>query len=335
MGEPTINRETVILPDEEFEDDHDSSIGSINASTFESLRSSILDYRRENGRTYHRYKDGKYNLPNDDIEKQRLDLQHNLFILTLDNRLGLAPPNDPDSKVKRVLDVGTGTGIWAIDYADEHPDAKVIGVDLSPIQPGFVPPNVEFFVDDIEEPWTFSEPFDYVHSRMMTFSIRSWPELASNIYKNLVPGGYVELLEVDLFANSDDNTLTEDSEFSKLLHLLDEASTKIGRPFQDNKKNKGILQDAGFVNIVETVLKWPNNSWPKDKKHKEVGQWNNLNMDHFKGLEAISMAVLTRVLGWSLEEVTVFLAKVRKDLGNKAIHAYWPVYSTYGKKPLQ
>jgi len=112
---------------------------------------------------------------------------------------------------------------------------------------------------------------------------------------------------------------------SKLLHLLDEASTKIGRPFQDNKKNKGILQDAGFVDIVETVLKWPNNSWPKDKKHKEIGQWNNMNMDHFKGLEAISMAALTRVLGWSLEEVTVFLAKVRKDLGNKAIHAYWPV----------
>lgn len=53
----------------------------------------------------------------------------------LDNKLGLAPPNDPNSKAKRVLDVGTGTGIWAIDYADEHPEAKVVGVDLSPIQP--------------------------------------------------------------------------------------------------------------------------------------------------------------------------------------------------------
>lgn len=46
-----------------------------------------------------------------------------------------------------------------------------------------VPPNVEFFIDDIEEPWTFSEPFDYVHSRLMTFSIKNWPDLASNIYK--------------------------------------------------------------------------------------------------------------------------------------------------------
>jgi SAM-dependent methyltransferase len=135
MAEPTLNHENVMVPDEENEDDRDSSIGSINASTSESLRSSILDYRKENGRTYHRYKDGKYNLPNDDIEKQRLDLQHNLFILMLDNRLGLAPPNDPGAKAKRVLDIGTGTGIWAIDYADEHPDSKVIGIDLSPIQP--------------------------------------------------------------------------------------------------------------------------------------------------------------------------------------------------------
>jgi methylase of polypeptide subunit release factors len=63
------------------------------------------------------------------------DLQHNMTIMMLDNRLGLAPPNEPGVNVKRVLDVGTGTGIWAIDYADEHPDTQVVGVDLSPIQP--------------------------------------------------------------------------------------------------------------------------------------------------------------------------------------------------------
>ncbi|KAF5707823.1 methyltransferase [Fusarium globosum] len=333
MAEPTINTESELVPDEQSDEEHDSSIGSSLASTSGSLRSSILDYRKENGRTYHRYKDGKYNLPNDDVEKERLGM-HNLFILMLDNKLGLAPPNDPSSEAKRVLDVGTGTGIWAIDYADEHPEAKVIGVDLSPIQPDFVPPNVEFFIDDIEEPWNFSEPFDYVHSRMMTFSIKSWPNLASNVYDNLVPGGYVELLEIDLFAHSDDKTLTEDHHLSKLIHLLDEASTKIGRPFQDNKKNKDILRDAGFVDIVETVFKWPTNRWPLDKRYKEIGEWNNLNMDSFKGLEALSMAALTRVLGWTQEEVTIFLAKVRRDLNDRTIHAYWPVYSTYGRRPL-
>lgn len=53
----------------------------------------------------------------------------------------------------QVLDVGTGTGNWAIDFGmctllmqeilsdydigDSHPEAKVIGIDLSPIQPGW------------------------------------------------------------------------------------------------------------------------------------------------------------------------------------------------------
>ncbi|KAH7156740.1 S-adenosyl-L-methionine-dependent methyltransferase [Dactylonectria macrodidyma] len=321
--------------DATIDDERDSSLGLEVASSSESLRSSIVQYRQENGRTYHRYKDGKYNLPNDDIECERLDLQHNLFIVTLGNKLGLAPPNDPDSKVKRVLDVGTGTGIWAIDFGDEHPEARVIGVDLSPIQPSFVPPNVEFFIDDIEEPWSFSEPFDYVHSRMMTFSIKSWPDYVKNIYANLAPGGYVELLEIDLFAKSDDNTLKDDSPLSKCIKLLDEASTKIGRPFQDNTKNKNLLKEAGFVDIVETTFKWPTGPWPKDKHYKELGAWNNTNMDALQGLEALAMAGFTRVLGWSQEEVTVFLASVRKDLRNKSIHAYWPVYSTYGRRPVE
>lgn len=57
-----------------------------------------------------------------------VDLQHHLFLYTLENKLGLAPPNDADAKVKRVLDLGTGTGIWALDYADEHPEAEVPNV---------------------------------------------------------------------------------------------------------------------------------------------------------------------------------------------------------------
>lgn len=54
-----------------------------------------------------------------------IDLQHELFFLSLNDRLGLAPPNDACSKVKRVLDVGTGTGLWAIDFGDLHPEAEV------------------------------------------------------------------------------------------------------------------------------------------------------------------------------------------------------------------
>jgi tRNA1(Val) A37 N6-methylase TrmN6 len=44
------------------------------------------------------------------------DLQHHLYTLSLDGALGLAPPNSKGSRLNRVLDVGTGTGIWAIDF---------------------------------------------------------------------------------------------------------------------------------------------------------------------------------------------------------------------------
>jgi methylase of polypeptide subunit release factors len=53
-----------------------------------------------------------------------LDLQHHLFALTLDGVLGLSPPNSKDAKVHRVLDVGTGTGIWAIDYGMQYPNPE-------------------------------------------------------------------------------------------------------------------------------------------------------------------------------------------------------------------
>ncbi|EEU42593.1 uncharacterized protein NECHADRAFT_95723 [Fusarium vanettenii 77-13-4] len=300
-------------------------------SSTQSLSSSIVDYRRENGRTYHRYKDGKYSLPNDELEAERLDLQHHLFLLTFDDSLGLAPPNKAKSEVKRVLDLGTGTGIWAMDFGDEHLEAHVVGVDLLPIQPTFVPPKVEFFIDDIDEEWNHSAPFDYTHSRMMTSSIGNWPDYLKKIYDNLNPGGYVELQEADLFLFSDDGTLQPTQALPRCLQLMYEASVKPGRPYQEIPPLKDILAAIGFIDIVETRRRWPISTWPKDKRLKELGAWSRANLEG--GLEAFTMAPLTRAHGWNGERVTLFLVDVRRELNDTSIQAYWPVYSIYARKP--
>ena len=69
---------------------------------------------------------------------------------------------------------------------DEFPDAVITGIDLSPIQPSWVPPNVKFMVEDAEAEWLFPDnSLDYIHIRHMTAAIRDWPALLSRAYKSV------------------------------------------------------------------------------------------------------------------------------------------------------
>ncbi|KAF4884224.1 Secondary metabolism regulator LAE1 [Colletotrichum fructicola] len=286
-----------------------------------SVTDSILEYRRENGRTYHRYKEGKYWAPNDEVELDRLDLVHNLYMLTFDDRLATAPPSAPGSTVRRVLDVGTGTGIWAIDFGEEHPEADVVGIDLSASQPEYVPPNVRFEIDDIEEPWTFSQPFDYIHSRMMMGSIRDWRTYLQRCFDNLSPGGYLELNDVDFFPISDDGSITEEHSLWKAFVLCHEALAALGSPFQEFSRFGSLMTEIGFQDVRVQCFKWPTNAWPLDPKLRELGLWNYENLA--PNLDGLLMAPLTRGLQWKKAEVHVLAMHARKDLANRDIHAYF------------
>jgi hypothetical protein len=128
-------------------------------------------------------------------------------------------------------------------------------------------------VDDIEENWTWSTPFDLIHSRMMTGSVSDWPKLFASAYEHLTPGGWIQLTDCVFPVRCDDGTMPASSPTLKWANLFVDALNKIGKPCDSALRYKEQLEVAGFVDVKEVVYKWPSNKWPKDKKMKELGMW--------------------------------------------------------------
>ncbi|KAK2739495.1 hypothetical protein FQN55_009460 [Onygenales sp. PD_40] len=311
--------------------EENSELESLQSSTSTSITSSIRHYRYENGRRYHAYQDGAYPIPNDEKEQDRLDLFHHIFRLMNGGSLYRAPiPAD----AQKILDIGTGTGIWAVDFADEFPGAEVIGTDLSPIQPSWVPPNCKFYIEDVEGEWsnTGSAKYDFIHIRSMTGAIGDWHGLYKKAYDNLKPGGWIEVQEFNGELFSDDGTLAKATSVLEWQRLINEASTKFGKKMDGADDHQQRLIDAEFANVQDDIFKAPVGHWPKDKKLKELGRFNQVQV--LDGIEAYSVALFTRVLGMSNEETQLWIAKARSDFKNPAFHLYTRFHFVYGQKPL-
>lgn len=69
------------------------------------------------------------------------------------------------------------------EFADLHPSAEVIGTDLSPIQPQFIPPNLTFEVDDCCDEWIYKNKFDFIHVRGLYGCVADWSEFYKDAYK--------------------------------------------------------------------------------------------------------------------------------------------------------
>lgn len=82
-----------------------------------------------------------------------------------------------------------------------------------------------------------------------------------------------------------------------------------------------MMIDAGFVDVEEHILKLPVGPWPKNKRLKNIGLFEMVNMD--EGLEGLTIMLFTRALKWTQEEVQLFLTQVRKDAKDKSIHSYY------------
>ncbi|KAH8650187.1 S-adenosyl-L-methionine-dependent methyltransferase [Xylariales sp. PMI_506] len=288
----------------------------------------------EHGRTFNAYREGKYFLPNDALEQERLDLAHDMWRLIMDDDLSWAPFED---EPVNVLDIGTGTGIWAIEFAQQHPASHVVGTDISMIQPPpeSIPSNCSFERDDVEEEWVFDRVFDYIHLRAMLTCFNDHVGVLQRIYNNLRPGGWVEYHEYlpEIFGK--DDVSQQAMETSAVFEWSERAvrgAARFGRDMKIARQYKQLLINNGFVDVVEKKVLAPNNPWPTDPRQRRIGQYMQANTLELLGAVSIKML---QGDGMTMEQIEEYIPRVRESVLDPSLHLYSTMYIVYGRKPFE
>ncbi|CAG7849049.1 SubName: Full=Uncharacterized protein {ECO:0000313/EMBL:CCA67102.1} [Serendipita indica DSM 11827] len=186
------------------EDDGDNKSG-ISKYTYYSDLDAEKFIRKIEGRAYNALNE-TYFLPADEDEWTRLNKQHLAFMVALGElypepgvvRALLAP--SPSGGRKRILDLGSGTGVWATTMSRNFPDADVVGIDLAPVPLDLesVPSNCRFEIDDINLGLEhFKDSFDLVHARLIGSGLKDFRKTLRDVHACLRPGGMIIWVDVD------------------------------------------------------------------------------------------------------------------------------------------
>lgn len=148
-----------------------------------------------------RFQDMPYLLPKDQQELNRLDYQHYVLRQVFRGNV-LAPVQELLREGTAVLDVGTGTGRWAIEVAEAFPRCRVVGFDREPARSSQgLPPGFRFVQGDLLQRLPFADDtFGYVHQRLLVAGIplAQWPAVLRELLRVTRRGGWIELVELGL-----------------------------------------------------------------------------------------------------------------------------------------
>ncbi|KAG8960689.1 hypothetical protein FRC03_006276 [Tulasnella sp. 419] len=167
--------------------------------------------REHSGRLFSKHE--LYHLPADEEEFNRLGGQHRALTMTM----GLF--YDVSDLVKSILstgsetplavvDIGTGSGHWALELATEFPHVSVLGVDIVPPNPKCeVPSNCSFEIYDVNLPLgKYSDKFNLCHLRSVAAGIKDNEAFLYRIPQVLKPNGVLLLASGDIRLYAEDET---------------------------------------------------------------------------------------------------------------------------------
>lgn len=263
-------------------------------------------------------------MPCDEQEQTRLTITHQCFTSILNGQLSFQ--SIPRS-AKRILDVGTGTGDWAIAVAERFPSAEVVATDITCFQPTDVPPNVYFEIDDAQEEWTYTEPFDFIHIRGLSGAFRDWTTVYKEAYKHLQPNGVLEVADFGLVQSMES---ISDSYLSIYNGACLSAAERSGVELGLDHLKKAILECSGFSFAKSRTIEVPLGTWSSDPRKKVAGKMALISM--LEGLEATSLRLLTQYSGFKAEDVRDICQKVKEELLRAGVRPFVPCQFTVARK---
>lgn len=137
----------------------------------------------------------------------------------------------------------------------------------------------------------------------------------------------MELQETPPEPHTDGPMPPADLPFLRVFSLFTEASASTSRPFADQVSQfTSHMKAVGFVDVTSETRRLPLGTWPIDPVEKEIGRYNVLNF--LEGMESYTLALFTRVLGMSAEQVRSLIDEAKKDVCNRKLRWYFDLYVT-------
>lgn len=167
--------------------------------------------------------------------------------------------------------------------AFKFPNSRVIGIDLSPIQVNPPPDNVRWEVGDADERWTFPPNyFSFVHTTGLLGGISDWRKFFQRAFSGLHPAGWIELKEIPFVwhTENEDRGLLDELPLVECTRMFRRAMKSLGYEVGEEEVAgfKALLEEVGFVDIQETVIKTPLGPWMESAVEKQIGLYHMLNI---------------------------------------------------------
>lgn len=300
---------------------------SIPGSTIDPMNSN---FRWLGGRRY--FAQSPYLLPCDESEFTRQDFEHHLLRQALRGNV-LAPVNQP----RMILDVGMGTGRWALEVTAQFPAASIVGVDLVP-SPGIertsqdavsrtwatppleLPPNFSFVTGNILGRLPFADGvFDYAHMRFLSAAIPlgGWRHVMHELMRVTRRGGWIEIVDTSWTPLNGGPATEQVFYWARIAGMMQEINLQLAAWLGN------IFLDSGLANVSA-----PKPQLPMGRGGGRIGSMVAANAI------AVAEALQPWVVGYGIAAAAEFaraLAAARAEMMEGNVCMY-PIYVTYGQR---